>query len=88
MQFRALVDGPRGLMAEALRTTHTNLPSELKEAFSYLIQHSGTAKSIKPSHRSRRSTVTSKQGGGSSVGSVGDVEVDDDIAVIEGGLNA
>lgn len=84
MQFRALVDGPRGLMAEALRCTGTELPHDLKESFSYLVQHGGS-KGNKASRRSRRGSVTSKAGscsvGGSMNGEPCDLEgLDGDAA--------
>lgn len=83
MQFRALVDGPRGLMAEALRCTGVDLPEELKESFSYLVQNAAT-KGSKMTRRSRRGSVTSKAGGsslgGSVAGDLADLEHDEDPA--------
>lgn len=60
MQLRALVDGPRGIMAEVLRSTGTGLPPEAVEGFSYLVASGSGGRGSKASRRSRRSSLGSK----------------------------
>lgn len=54
LQVRAFLDGPRGFLAEGLRTTKVTLPPELSKSFSHLTQ-GGTARSSKGSLSTRRS---------------------------------
>ena len=78
MQLRELVDGPRGLMAETLKSTCTPLPPHLHDAFSYLLPHAPGAKSSRSSRRSRRGSVAD-----TSAGSVGGETVDEFVAQVE-----
>jgi hypothetical protein len=73
LQFRAFVDGPRGLMAEALRATQTTLPPELSSAFSYLSQRGqgAASKGSAASRRSRRSAISSVTSSPSQMPSLG-----------------
>lgn len=66
LQVRAFIDGPRGFLAEVLRATKVNLPSELSDNFSYLAQ-GGTARSNKGSMSTRRSRKSAASACGDSV---------------------
>lgn len=59
LQFRAFMDGPQGMLAEALHLLGLTLPPELAEAFSYFSQ-AGAPKSGRgsSSRRSRKSIAS------------------------------
>lgn len=62
LQFRAFIDGPRGLMADALRATHTALPAELAGNYAYVVSQKapGSTRGSAASRRSRRSAISER----------------------------
>jgi hypothetical protein len=81
VQLRALLDGPRGVMAEILRMTKSSLPDNLMETFSYLVASGNGGKAGKGGRRSRRSSLTLK--GPSSVASDAEDRSIEDLAVLD-----
>ena len=73
MQLRELVDGPRGLMAETLKSTCTPLPPHLHDSFSYLLPHAPGAKSSRSSRRSRRGSAADTSAGSVGGGTVNEL---------------